>query len=55
MDEKHLEENFAALLQDINEMRPKRRGSFITRFVLIIFTYVHYYTIMVKFYTIGAH
>ncbi|KAG5671742.1 hypothetical protein PVAND_001922 [Polypedilum vanderplanki] len=31
MDVKHLEDNLASLLQDINKMRPKREGKFITR------------------------
>ena len=34
MDEKHLEENLDALLKDINTMRPKRDGKFITRVIL---------------------
>jgi large subunit ribosomal protein L1 len=31
MDPKHLESNLASLLQDINKMRPKREGKFVTR------------------------
>lgn len=31
MNEKHLEENLDALLKDINSIRPKRDGAFITR------------------------
>lgn len=34
MDAKHLEENLAALLKDINGMRPRREGTFITRTIL---------------------
>lgn len=34
MDINHLEENLAALLNDINNMRPKREGKFITRVTL---------------------
>lgn len=34
MDAKHLEENLAALLKDINGMRPRRDGPFITRTIL---------------------
>lgn len=35
MDEKHLESNLASLLKDIDLMRPKREGKFITRVHLI--------------------
>lgn len=31
MDSNHLEENFKALINDINTMKPKRPGTFITR------------------------
>lgn len=34
MDAKHLEENLVSLLKDINSMRPKREGKFITRVLL---------------------
>lgn len=34
MDPKHLEENLAAVLRDINVMRPRREGRFITRVIL---------------------
>lgn len=34
MDAKHLEENLAALLRDINMLRPRREGRFITRVIL---------------------
>ncbi|KFB43342.1 AGAP001738-PA-like protein [Anopheles sinensis] len=34
MDTKHLESNLAALLQDVNTMRPKREGKFVTRVLL---------------------
>lgn len=34
MDAKHLEENLAALLTDVNKMRPKREGRFVTRVLL---------------------
>ncbi|CAH1118839.1 unnamed protein product [Phaedon cochleariae] len=34
MDPKHLEENFAALVRDVNTMRPKRAGHFISRCIL---------------------
>lgn len=34
MDPKHLEENFAALLKDIDRIRPKRDGKFITRVLI---------------------
>lgn len=34
MDEKHLEDNLSQLLKDINTMRPKREGKFITRVFL---------------------
>lgn len=34
MDAKHLEENFTSLLTDIDVMRPKRDGKFITRVLL---------------------
>lgn len=34
MDEQHLEENLRSLLQDVNSMRPKREGRFITRVLL---------------------
>ncbi|XP_055850966.1 39S ribosomal protein L1, mitochondrial [Episyrphus balteatus] len=34
MDVKHLEENLASLLKDVNSMRPKREGKFITRVLL---------------------
>lgn len=35
MDIKHLEANLVALLTDVNKMRPKRDGKFITR---VLFT-----------------
>ncbi|XP_050303730.1 39S ribosomal protein L1, mitochondrial [Anthonomus grandis grandis] len=34
MDEKHLEENFAALINDVNTQKPKRAGGFINRCIL---------------------
>lgn len=34
MDAAHLEENLVALLKDVNKVRPKRDGKFITRVVL---------------------
>lgn len=34
MDAQHLEENLRSLLQDINSVRPKREGRFITRVLL---------------------
>lgn len=34
MDVKHLEQNLATLLSDVNTMRPKREGKFITRVLL---------------------
>jgi large subunit ribosomal protein L1 len=34
MDEKHLEENLVALIKDIDMMRPKRAGKFISRVLL---------------------
>ncbi|XP_052888555.1 39S ribosomal protein L1, mitochondrial [Anopheles moucheti] len=34
METKHLESNLAALLQDVNSMRPKREGMFVTRVLL---------------------
>ncbi|XP_058058944.1 large ribosomal subunit protein uL1m [Anopheles bellator] len=34
MDEKHLESNLIALLKDVNTMRPKREGKFVTRVLL---------------------
>jgi len=34
MDEKHLEANFAALVNDVYTQKPKREGSFITRCLL---------------------
>ncbi|XP_019867391.2 39S ribosomal protein L1, mitochondrial [Aethina tumida] len=34
MDSNHLEENFKALINDINTMKPKRPGTFITRCLL---------------------
>lgn len=34
MDTKHLEENLISLLQDIDSIRPKRSGKFITRVLL---------------------
>ncbi|XP_058451567.1 large ribosomal subunit protein uL1 [Malaya genurostris] len=34
MDSKHLEENLSTLLMDVNSMRPKREGKFITRVLL---------------------
>ncbi|XP_055905393.1 39S ribosomal protein L1, mitochondrial [Eupeodes corollae] len=34
MDEKYLEENLISLLKDVNSMRPKREGKFITRVLL---------------------
>ncbi|XP_050089664.1 50S ribosomal protein L1 [Anopheles aquasalis] len=34
MDSKHLESNLIALLQDVNSMRPKREGKFVTRVLL---------------------
>lgn len=33
MDEKKLEENLHALLEDVNSVRPKRDGLFITRLI----------------------
>lgn len=35
MDIEHLEANFAALVQDVNTMKPKREGRFITRCLLL--------------------
>lgn len=35
MDPKHLEENLVSLLKDIDMMRPKRAGKFITRVLLL--------------------
>lgn len=35
MDPKHLEENFASLIKDVNSARPKRSGTFITRCLLL--------------------
>lgn len=34
MDAKHLEENLTSLLKDIDSVRPKRSGKFITRVLL---------------------
>ncbi|XP_053681103.1 39S ribosomal protein L1, mitochondrial [Anopheles nili] len=34
MDAKHLESNLVSLLQDVNSMRPKREGKFVTRVLL---------------------
>lgn len=34
MDPKHLEANLAALLQDVNKVRPRREGKFVTRVIL---------------------
>lgn len=34
MEPAHLEENLAALLKDINSIRPRREGTFITRVIL---------------------
>lgn len=34
MDPKHLEENLIALLTDVNKVRPKREGRFVTRVLL---------------------
>ena len=34
MDPKHLEENLAFLLKDIDQMRPRREGKFICRVLL---------------------
>lgn len=34
MDSKHLEENLRSLLKDVNSVRPKREGRFITRVLL---------------------
>lgn len=34
MDTKHLEANLKAVLEDINNFRPKREGRFITRVLL---------------------
>lgn len=34
MDSKHLEANLKSLLEDINSVRPKREGKFITRVLL---------------------
>lgn len=34
MDSQHLEENLIAILQDVNAVRPKREGKFITRVLL---------------------
>lgn len=34
MDPLHLEENLAAVLKDVNKVRPKRTGKFITRTLL---------------------
>jgi large subunit ribosomal protein L1 len=44
MDSKHLEANFAALVEDLNSVRPKREGDFISRSLIILFF---------LFYTIG--
>lgn len=35
MEPKLLEENFAALIKDVHDARPKRPGSFITRCLLV--------------------
>lgn len=35
MDTSHLEENFSALLKDVNSMRPNREGPFITKCCLV--------------------
>jgi large subunit ribosomal protein L1 len=37
MDSKHLEANFAALIEDLNSVRPKREGDFISRSLIILF------------------
>ena len=34
MEATHLESNLTALLQDVNSMRPKREGRFVTRVLL---------------------
>lgn len=34
MDPKHLEENLVALLTDVNSVRPKRAGKFVTKVLL---------------------
>lgn len=34
MEPKHLEENLVALLTDVNKVRPKREGRFVTRVLL---------------------
>jgi len=35
MDTAHLEENFSALLKNVNSMRPNREGPFITKCCLV--------------------
>jgi len=35
MDTSHLEENFSAVLKDVNSMRPNREGPFITKCCLV--------------------
>lgn len=35
MDTSNLEENFSALLKDVNSVRPNREGPFITKCVLV--------------------
>jgi len=35
MDTSHLEENFSALLKDVNSLRPNREGPFITKCCLV--------------------
>jgi large subunit ribosomal protein L1 len=35
MDTSHMEENFSALLKDVNSMRPNREGPFITKCCLV--------------------
>lgn len=35
MDTSHLEENFSALLKNVNSMRPYREGPFITKCCLV--------------------
>jgi hypothetical protein len=35
METSHLEENFTALLKDVNSMRPNREGPFITKCCLV--------------------
>jgi ribosomal protein L1 len=46
MDSKHLEANFAALIEDLNSVRPKREGDFISRSLIILFFVLYYWLIL---------